>query len=35
MQDRDISFIAFHKVLQEVENIANLTLILETKLKPG
>ena len=33
MQDGDISSIEFHKVLQEVKNIANLRLILETKPK--
>ena len=34
MQDGDISPIEFHKVLQGVENIANLRLILETGPRP-
>ena len=34
MQDEDISFIEFHKVLQEVEKYWNLRLILGTRPRP-
>ena len=34
MQDGDISYIEFHRVSQEVKNIANLRLILGIKPRP-